>query len=83
MLETLSRMTAGQMAATLATWAIVTALANLAAHRSQVDDWCDGRPRLAAALKVLRGIGVDPWLIIQGVSLLLRGRLPDALRRGR
>ena len=61
---------------TICIWLTVTALANLVAHRSQVDSWCEKRPRLAAALKAMRAIGLDPWMIMQSVSLALRGRLP-------
>lgn len=69
-----------QTITTIALWLLTTALLNLVAHRSQVDAWCLRRPKLAAALKVLRGIGLDPWLLIQGISLALRGRLPEGLR---
>lgn len=45
-------------------------------RRSQIDAWCEKRPRVAGVLKILRGLGVDPWLIIQGLTLLAKGRLP-------
>lgn len=61
-------------------WVLATGLANLTAHKSQIDAWCEKRPRLAGALKILRGIGFDPWLVIQGVSLLVTQRLPSYLR---
>ena len=65
---------------TIGIWLAATALLNLLAHRSQVDAWCERKPRLAAALKVMRGMGLDPWLMVQALSLALRGRLPEALR---
>ncbi len=65
---------------TIGIWLAATALLNLLAHRSQVDAWCERRPRLAAVLKVMRGMGLDPWLLVQALSLALRGRLPTALR---
>lgn len=65
---------------TIGIWLAATALLNLLAHRSQVDAWCERRPRLAAVLKVMRGMGLDPWLLVQALSLALRGRLPAALR---
>lgn len=61
-------------------WLLVTGLVNLLAHRSQVDAWCEARPRLAAFLKFARGIGFDPWLLVQGSCLALKGRLPERLR---
>ena len=29
---------------------------------------------------VVRGMGLDPWLLVQALSLALRGRLPEAMR---
>lgn len=46
--------------------------------RSQIDAWCEKQPRLAGVLKVLRGVLPDPWLVVQGLSLLLKKRLPVA-----
>jgi hypothetical protein len=46
------------------------------ARRSQIDAWAESKPKIAGALKILRGLGIDPFLVIQGLSLLIRGRLP-------
>jgi hypothetical protein len=69
-----------QTLTTIAIWLLTTALLNLVAHRSQVDSWCERRPKLAAVLKLFRGVGLDPWLLIQGLTLAFRSRLPLGLR---
>jgi len=51
-------------------------LALLAGKRSQIDAWVEEHPRLAGVMKILRGVGLDPWLPIQGITLLVFGRLP-------
>lgn len=43
---------------------------------SQIDAWCEKRPRVAGIMKLVRGLGIDPWLIAQGLTLLFKGRLP-------
>lgn len=46
-------------------------------HRSQIDAWCERNPRRAGVLKLIRGICPgDPWLIVQGLALLILKRLP-------
>jgi hypothetical protein len=46
-------------------------------HRSQIDAWCEANPRRAGALKLIRGIcPTDPFLVIQGLALLILKRLP-------
>lgn len=65
----------------VASYLAITGLLNLAiGHRSQIDSWAESKPRVAAALKLLRGFGFDPWLIIQALSLAASKRLPAALR---
>jgi hypothetical protein len=49
--------------------------------RSQLDAWVEARPRLAGVFKTLRGFGIDPWLIYQGLHLLFVGRLPDYVKQ--
>ncbi len=61
-------------------WLLATCLVNLVARRSQVDAWCEKRPRIAAVLKICRAFGFDPWLLIQGLSLIVIGKLPAKLR---
>lgn len=53
----------------------------LFARRSQVDSWCNAHPRVAAILKLSRGLGHDPWQMLQAAALWLRGRLPDDIER--
>lgn len=61
--------------------AIIVALINVAlGYRSQIDAWCERKPRVAGVLKILRGSGFDLWMILQGISLVFRGRLPDSLK---
>lgn len=55
-------------------------LSLLIARRSQVDAWAESNPRIAGAMKILRGTGIDPWLIAQGLTLVVAGRLPKWLR---
>lgn len=48
----------------------------LLAYRSQLDEWAESNPRVAGTLKLMRSVGIDPWMLLQGLSLILRGRLP-------
>jgi hypothetical protein len=49
-------------------------------YRSQVNAWAESKPRLASALKLLRATGIDPWMLLQSLSLAVRKRLPAAVR---
>lgn len=65
--------------AALPLWAcylIFGVAALLLARKSQVDAWVEENPRLGGLLKLLRGAGLDPWIIVQGVCLLVFKRLP-------
>lgn len=60
----------------------ITAVLNaLFARRSQLDTWAEAHPQRAGALKLLRAIGLDPWLIAQALSLWANKRLPEAVRQ--
>ncbi|MCK9567769.1 hypothetical protein M0R72_02315 [Candidatus Pacearchaeota archaeon] len=49
----------------------------LLGHRSQLDSWVTANPKIGGFFKLVRGfLPADPWLIIQGVSLLVKGTLP-------
>lgn len=62
----------------LALYAAITGVLNLLiARRSQVDAWAESNPRLASVLKLVRSLGLDPWMVIQSLSLFFRGKLPD------
>jgi hypothetical protein len=51
-------------------------------RKSQIDAWCYRNPRRAGWLKLVRGIlPADPWLIVQGIALVVFGRLPIAYQR--
>lgn len=66
----------------LITWGVISTLLSLAiAERSRVDAWAERHPRLAAVLKILRGLGVDPWHLIAAASLLVSKRLPEQSQR--
>jgi hypothetical protein len=45
-------------------------------RRSQIDAWCEARPKIAGVMKLLRAVFPDPWLLVQGLTLLVKGRLP-------
>ena len=51
-------------------------LALLFGRKSQIDAWVERNPRLSGAMKIIRGVGLDPWLPLQGLCLLVFGRLP-------
>jgi hypothetical protein len=63
-----------------AMWTVGTIVAGLfsllMSKRSQIDAWAESNPRVAGVMKLLRGLGVDPWLIAQGVMLIVAKRLP-------
>lgn len=62
-------------------WYFLSGVLNLiAAHKSQIDAWVESNPRLGGLFKILRGMGLDPWLIHQGLTLLVKGKLPQKLR---
>lgn len=48
----------------------------LIANRSQIDEWAEKNPRVAGIQKLMRSLGIDPWMLLQGLSLLIRGKLP-------
>lgn len=48
----------------------------LLGRKSQIDAWVETHPRVAAALKLLRSLGFDPWLLRDAASLAVQKRLP-------
>jgi hypothetical protein len=52
-------------------------IALVTSRRSQIDAWASAHPRVAGVMKLMRGLGLDPYLLIQGLSLLIRKRLPN------
>jgi len=44
----------------LALWLLSGFLSAALAKRTQIDHWCEARPRVAGLLKLLRGFGLDP-----------------------
>lgn len=58
-------------------WLAFGLLSLVLSKRSQVDAWAEAHPRVAGVLKLLRSVGLDPWMLLQSLSLLIRGRLPD------
>lgn len=76
-------MTALEFVASIAIYWGITSVVNFAlARRSQADAWAEAHPNVAGALKLLRGIGLDPWLILQALSLWAKKRLPSVVRNG-
>lgn len=60
-----------------ALWLAAGALSLVLSRRSQIDSWAEAHPRVAGALKLLRSLGLDPWMLLQSISLIIRGRLPE------
>jgi hypothetical protein len=58
-------------------WYLVLGLiALITSRRSQIDAWAESHPRLAGTMKLVRSLGLDPWLLVQSLSLIVRGKLP-------
>jgi hypothetical protein len=64
----------------LGLWLASGVLSAALAKRSQIDAWCEQRPRLAGFLKLLRSTGLDPWMFVQAVTLIVKARLPVKLQ---
>ena len=63
-------------------YCVASALLNLViAERSRVDAWCERHPRIAAVLKIVRAVGVDPWHLVAAASLFVNKQLPEASKR--
>lgn len=60
----------------IALWLGFGLLSLLLGERSRVDAWCNAHPRVAAIIKLVRGLGLDPWHLVATLQLLVRGRLP-------
>ena len=69
-----------ELKALIISWAVASVLNLLVGHKSQINDWCESRPYLAAVLKLLRAVGLDPWQIAQAASLAATKKLPAALQ---
>lgn len=50
----------------------------LFSRRSQIDAWAEAHPTAAAVHKLARAFSIDLWMVLQGLSLLIRKRLPDS-----
>lgn len=61
-------------------YAALGVISLLVARKSQIDAWAESKPRLAALLKAMRALGLDPWMLLQALSLLFRKRLPATSR---
>lgn len=55
-------------------------LVSILGRKSQIHEWAEANPKLAGLLKILRGVGFDPWIIIQGLYLLVSKKLPPGLK---
>jgi hypothetical protein len=80
MIDTITNWLTSLTSSTLGQFAILyvasALLSLLLGRRSQVDAWAEKHPRIAAALKLMRAVGLDPWLALQSLSLAVKGRLP-------
>jgi hypothetical protein len=45
-------------------------------RKSQIDAWCEANPKRASLMKAIRSLCPDPWMMLQALALLFRGRLP-------
>lgn len=52
------------------------ALMSVIGRKSQIDAWCMKQPKLAGVIKILRGVLPDPFLLVQGIALIVLKRLP-------
>lgn len=59
-------------------WLLLGALSLLVSKKSQVDAWAESNPRVAGVMKLFRSLGIDPWMLLQSLSLIVRGKLPAA-----
>lgn len=50
-------------------------------RKSQIDAWCMQHPRWAGLLKCIRGVCPDPFLLIQGIALIVLRRMPTAYQQ--
>jgi hypothetical protein len=58
-------------------WLVAGVLSLVLSRRSQIDAWAEMHPRVAGIMKLLRSLGLDPWMLLQSLSLIVRGRLPE------
>ena len=66
----------------LLAWAALSGLLNLlVSEKSRIDEWSEKRPRLAAMLHLIRGLGIDPWMLLSALSLLVKKQLPSAVKK--
>lgn len=64
-----------------AIWYVAAGVISLLfSKKSQLDHWVEESPRRAALHKILRSVGFDPWMFLQGFWLLVRGKLPPSAR---
>jgi hypothetical protein len=61
-------------------WLFLGLLSLLVSQKSQIDAWAEKNPRAAGFMKLLRSLGIDPWLLVQSLSLIVRGKLPVKLQ---
>lgn len=61
-------------------WLVAGAISLVLSHQSQIDAWAERNPRLAGVMKLLRSLGLDPFMLLQSVSLIVRKKLPVKLQ---
>jgi hypothetical protein len=58
---------------------VYVVLMTVVGRKSQIDAWCMKNPRWAGLIKIVRGICPgDPFLLIQGLALIVFRRMPTA-----
>jgi len=59
-------------------WPLLSIVLNrMLAHKAQIEKLITtGNPRMAGLLTLMRGSGIDPWFIWDGLQLIARGHIP-------
>ncbi len=62
-------------------WYLILGAISLAfSKKSQLDHWVEKNPKAAAVAKILRSVGFDPWMFLQGLWLLFAKKLPPGAK---
>lgn len=63
----------------LAAIAVTSLVTLLLGYKSQLDGWSSQNPRIAGLLKIARSVSFDVFMLRQGLTLVVAGRLPKDL----
>jgi len=54
----------------------------IVSKKSQIDAWCEANPRRAGIAKIVRALIPGEWyLLVQGISLVCRARMPASYNK--